>query len=118
MPNPIELLGEYVEAHNHGVRTGDFDALGELLLPTASMRFHGIETGPFDSAAAILQAFRDHPPDDELTIGACRAFGPRTVEATYGWERGRGQSAGRLRITAERDRISAIRVDVFTQRHS
>ena len=118
MREPATLLADYVRAHNHGVRTADFRALGELLLPTATLRFHGIGVGPFDGATAVLQAFCDQPPDDELTVGPCRDFEANTVEAAYGWARAPGQSAGRLRITAQRDRISAIRVEVFTERRT
>ncbi len=46
MRRPMGLLAAYVEAHNTGVRSGDFEALVGLLLPTASMRFHGIDIGP------------------------------------------------------------------------
>ena len=104
----MELLVKYVAAHNRGVRSGDFRALADLLHPTATMRFDGIDAGPFDSADAILRAFRDSPPDDELTIGPCRKIGPTTIEATYGWARDRGRMGGRLRVTTERGRISAI----------
>ena len=114
MPGPEELLAAYVAAHNEGVRSGDFSALADLLLPTASMRFTGIAAGPFDSAAAILQAFREKPPDDELVVQSIRTKSDKTVVATYGWANAPGKSAGRLGILAQRGLISSIRIEVFS----
>ena len=113
MRGPTELLAACVEAHNVGVRSGDVEALAGLLLPTASMRFQGTDIGPFANAAAILQAFRGHPPDDELVVGAVRTIGERTAEATYAWANAPSKSAGRLRITAQRSLVSKIRIEAF-----
>ncbi len=114
MHSPKELLTAYVKAHNAGFRSGDFKALGELLFPTASMRFQGIEIGPFDNAEAILQAFQEQPPDDELAVQSIRTIGDKTAEATYSWESAPGKLAGRLRIVVQRELISAIRIEVFS----
>ena len=114
MRPPQELLAAYVKAHNAGFRSGDFEALGALLLPTASMRFHGIEIGPFENAEAILQAFREHPPDDELVVQSIRAIGDKTAEATYAWASAPGKLVGRLRVVAHRELISAIRIEAFS----
>ena len=113
MRSAKDLLIAYVEAHNAGFRSGDFEALGELLHPTASMRYYGIEMGPFDSAEAILQAFRDHPPDDELVVQSIRAVGDKSATATYSWASALGKSGGRLHVIAHRELISAIRVEAF-----
>ncbi len=113
MRAPKELLAAYVEAHNLGVRSGDFEALAGLLLPTASMRFHGIDIGPFANAEAILQAFREQPPDDELMVGPVRTIGEKIAEATYAWAGAPSKSAGRLRITAQRGLVSKIRIEAF-----
>ena len=113
MRGPKELLAAYVEAHNLGVRTGNFDRLAELLLPTASMRFHGIDAGPFGNAEAILHEFHERPPDDELVVASIRGTGDRIAEATYAWASAPGRSAGRLRITAQRGLVSSIRIDAF-----
>ncbi len=114
MRSAWELLAAYVEAHNIGLLSGDFTALGDLLLPTASMRFQRIGIGPFDNAKAILQAFHEQPPDDELVVQSIRAIGDKTAEATYSWESAPGKLAGRLRIVAHRELISAIRIEVFS----
>jgi len=114
MRSPKELFAAYVEAHNAGFRSGDFEGLGELLLPTATMRFHGIESGPFDSAKAILQAFREQPPDDELVVQSIRTIGDKTAEATYAWASASGKSAGRLRILVQGGLISGIRIEAFS----
>ncbi len=114
MRSPKDLLLAYVKAHNAGFRSGDFEALGALLLPTASMRFQGIESGPFDNANAILQAFREQPPEDELVVQSIRAIGDKTAEAIYGWADAHGKSAGRLRVVAHRELISGIRIEAFS----
>jgi hypothetical protein len=114
MRSPKELLAAYVEAHNAGFRSGDFEPVNELLHATASMRFYGIEMGPFDSAEAILQGFRVQPPEDELVVQSIRAIGNKTAEATYAWESAPGKLAGRLHVVALRGRISAIRIEVFS----
>ena len=114
MRSPKEFLTAYVEAHNAGFRSGGYEALGDLLLPTASMRFHGMEIGPFDSANAILQGFREQPPDDELVVQSLRAIGDKAAEATYAWASAPGKAAGHLRILAARGLISAIRIEVFS----
>ncbi len=114
MRSPQELLAAYVEAHNVGVRSRNFEALGKLLLPTASMRFRGIGIGPFDNARAILQAFSAQPPDDELVVVSVLGIGEKTAGATYAWASAPGKSAGRLRISARRGLISDIRVEVFS----
>ena len=113
MRSPCELLAAYVDAHNIGLLSGDFTALGDLLLPTASMRLQGIEIGPFDSAKAILHAFREQQPDDELVVQSIRTIGDKTASATYGWASAPGKSVGRLRILARRGLISAIRIEMF-----
>ena len=114
MRGPEELLAAYVEAHNEGVRSGDYEALGALLLPTASLRFTGSAAGPFDNAAAILQAFREQPPEDELVVQSIRTKGDKTAVATYSWANAPGKSAGRLGILAQRGLISSIRIEVFS----
>ncbi len=104
--SPAELLRVYVERHNEGVRAGEFLRLAGLLADYASMRFHGTKVGPFEGAAAILAAFAEHPPDDELVI-----LEQRDVEATYAWRREPERPAGRIRITVARGRIAAIDVE-------
>jgi len=107
--SPAELLRVYVQRHNGGVRAGGFSGLRALLAEDASMRFHGIEAGPFVGIEAILLAFVEDPPDDELVI-----LEQRGVEAVYAWGRDPERPAGRLRITVVRGRISAI--DVTAER--
>ena len=114
MRSAKELLSAYVEAHNAGFRSGDFEAVNELLHPTASMRYYGIEMGPFDSAEAILQGFRVQPPADELVVQSIRAVGDKSATATYSWAGAPGKSAGRLHVIALRELISAIRIEVFS----
>jgi hypothetical protein len=103
--SPAQILRAYVEAHNGGVRSGDFARLGALLTEDATMRFKGIDAGPFVGRAAILAAFAKSPPRDELVL-----LTQRGAQATYAWRRRRTRPAGRIRIVVSGDRISAIDV--------
>jgi len=108
--SPAELLRAYVERHNEGVRAGEFLRLAAILSRDAAMRFHGIPAGgPFEGARAILAAFAESPPDDELVI-----LEQQGVEALYAWRREPERPAGRLRITVTRGRITAIDVTAGT----
>jgi len=110
---PEELVAAYAEAHNAGVRTRDFTALGALLHPTASMRFRGGTAGPYDNAIAIVRAFREQGPTDELRVLQVRRAGENNAVATYAWSEDPGRAAGRLHLAARRGLISSIRVEVF-----
>jgi hypothetical protein len=88
------------------VRAGEFARLHGLFADYASMRFHGLPVGPFVGPDAIVAAFAEHPPDDELVI--LRQSG---AEAVYAWAKEPETVRGRLRITVARGRIAAIDVE-------
>ena len=103
----MRSVDRYVEAHNDAVRTGGWDAFAELFTDEAEVRFESAAIGPFHGRAAILDAYKSRPPDDELEIRAVREEGDRTV-AEYGWAQEPGVGAGELRLTWERDRIREL----------
>ena len=108
-----DLLERYVTFNNEGVRTRDFSSLLALFAPEAVMRLDGIAAGPFSAASAVAEAFREHPPDDELELLDHLAAGDRAV---YGWSKRPGVPAGELRI-AERDGlILELLVSAYAQR--
>lgn len=94
----IDLLYEYVARHNQGVRTGDWEPLGECYAEAAVLEFEGVPVGPFSGREAILEAYRERPPDDEVRILSAeeRRDG---VETRYAWAARPELPAGRMLVT-------------------
>jgi len=76
----------------------------------AEMEFRGVPVGPFHGRAAIAEAYRAQPPDDELRLLELREREGR-AEARYAWLAEPDVSAGELILTAEN---AAIRKLVIT----
>jgi RimJ/RimL family protein N-acetyltransferase len=110
LPPAVDFLYEYVARHNQGVRTGDWEPLGECLAEDARLELTGVEAGPFDGREAILDAYRERPPDDEVRI-LDAAESTDGVEAVYSWAQDPERRAGRM-LLALRD--SAIERLVVT----
>jgi len=66
----------------------------------AEMEFRGVPVGPFHGRAAIAEAYRAQPPDDELRLLEDRERNERT-EARYAWLAEPGVAAGELLQAAE-----------------
>jgi steroid delta-isomerase len=66
----------------------------------AKMEFRGIPVGPFHGKAAIAEAYRVQPPDDELRVLEERERDGR-IEARYAWLAEPDVPAGELILTAE-----------------
>jgi steroid Delta-isomerase len=103
----VSVLDEHVERFNAGVRSGDFSAMLENFADDATMVFEGVPVGPFMGKDAILQAYREQPPDDELDLLDTRRDGDMFV-AGYTWRREPNRRAGELRLNVESDRITAL----------
>ena len=98
MPSTAEnLLRLYVQLHNQGVKTGKFEPLANLFAEDAPVRFEGVAFGPLQGRAAILNAFHEHPPDDELLIDRLRGD-DRSAKCEYRWKKQPDTLAGTLRI--------------------
>jgi steroid delta-isomerase len=102
-----ELLHAHVESFNTGVRTGDWSSFLEGLHEHAEMEFRGIPVGPFQGRAAIAEAYRTQPPDDELRVLEERERDGR-IEARYAWLAEPDVAAGELLLTPERGRIREL----------
>jgi len=98
----LSLLEREVEAFNAGVRTGDWTALVELFADDAELEFVGIPVGPFRGRAAIAEAYRTQPPDDEIVL---LDGGPR-----YAWSREPERAAGELHLEERDGAIVRLRV--------
>jgi steroid delta-isomerase len=103
----IDRLYEYVARHNQGVRTGDWGALGECLADDAALEFEGIPVGPFAGRDAILTAYRERPPDDEVRILSAEER-PEGVEARYAWAAEPERPAGRMLVTLRDGTIARL----------
>jgi len=98
LPPRVDLLYEYVARHNQGVRTGDWEPLGECLADDAVLEFEGVQAGPFAGRDAIVAAYRERPPDDEVRVLSAEET-PDGVEARYSWAIEPERPAGRMLLT-------------------
>jgi steroid delta-isomerase len=97
-----------VERFNEGVRSGDFGPMLEQFAEGAELAFEGVPLGPFRGKPAIVQAYVDRPPDDEIVILRTRESGEDLVVADYAWKTEPGARAGTLILRlrdAEIDRL-------------
>jgi RimJ/RimL family protein N-acetyltransferase len=107
VPAEIRLLHEYVGAHNEAVRTGEWDGFGSWFVEEAELVFEGVPFGPFRGRAEVEDAYRAHPPDDEVLVLAV-VHEPGVVVARYGWRREPSVVAGRILLTPADDRIAKL----------
>ena len=107
MPPAIDFLHEYVARHNQGVRTGDWEPLGECLADDARFEFEGVPVGPFVGRDAIVAAYRERPPDDEVRVLSAEER-PDGVEARYAWSVEPERQSGRMLLTLRRFEIERL----------
>ena len=107
LPAAVDLLHEYVARHNQGVRTGDWEALGECLAGDARLEFEGLPVGPFEGREAIVDAYRARPPDDEVRILSADER-PDGAEARYSWAADPERRAGRMLMTVRGGEIERL----------
>jgi hypothetical protein len=105
------VLERYVTLHNVGVRTRDFLPLSGIFHPAAEMRFEGVALGPYVGRAAVLGAFQDHGPDDEIEILERKGQEPH-CHATYAWVSRPGLAAGRLVIEVDAGLIRRLTISI------
>src|SRR5262249_6650520 len=102
----VSLLSGYLERFNAGVRSGDWSSMLELVAPDAELEFVGIPVGPFAGRAAIGDAYRMQPPDDELVLLEQRG----ELGAVYAWAKEPERPAGELHLEERDGAIVRIRV--------
>jgi len=106
-----DLLHDHVDRFNAGVRSGDWQPMVEGLTDDAVMEFRGVPVGPFVGREAIAAAYREQPPDDELSILEERVADGR-VEARYAWSAEPDVAAGEL-LLSHRDGLICKLVVTF-----
>jgi len=108
-----DLLRQYIEAHNRGVRIGDFAPLVELFAHDGELSFRGLprDFGPFSGRSEIAGAFAAHPPDDELVLDEVKGEEEDAVDAQYRW-RDPGSPGGRLHLRASEGRIAELTIHI------
>jgi len=89
------LLHRHVKLFNEGVRSGNFEPMLSQFSDDADLVFEGVPVGPFHGRSAILDAYRQQPPDDEIDLLEVRPHATE-IEADYAWRRDGGQRAGRM----------------------
>ena len=111
LPPGTDLLYEYVARHNLGVRHGDWEALGECFADDAVLEFEGIPVGPFEGRHAIVEAYTERPPDDEVRIVEV-LDNAGLVVARYAWATEPGVVAGLLTVRLAGTLIARVTVSV------
>jgi RimJ/RimL family protein N-acetyltransferase len=108
LPPGTDFLYEYVARHNLGIRHGDWESLGECFADDAVLEFEGIPIGPFAGRGAIVSAYTERPPDDEVRVLSADEGDP--VVARYAWAAASEKDAGRLELTLAEERIARLLV--------
>jgi RimJ/RimL family protein N-acetyltransferase len=117
LPPAVDLLYEYVARLNQGVRSGDWEPLGECFAEDARLEFEGVAVGPLDGREAILAAYREQPPDDEVRVlGATE--GGEGVEASYSWAIEPERPAGRMLLNLRDSAIERLVVTLDSSAES
>jgi steroid delta-isomerase len=104
----MDLIAEHVARFNAGVRSGDYRPMLQLFTEEAELTFEGVPVGPFVGRAAIADAYRAQPPDDELDlIDRPEAGG---LVAGYAWRAAPSVRAGEMRFDLHDGRITRLLV--------
>jgi hypothetical protein len=102
------LVAAHVRAFNEGVRTADWEPMLARFAADAELRFENVPAGPFSGIDEIRRAYREQPPDDEITLLGIQADDDhRRVVAAYAWLRG---GTGRLEVEHDRGEIRRLTV--------
>jgi len=64
----VSRTTEHVDAFNHAVTSGDWDAFAQRFAADARMSFVGVPAGPFHGRTAIAAAYRENPPTETMTL--------------------------------------------------
>jgi hypothetical protein len=102
-----DLLQAHVRAFNDGVRSGDWEPMLGRFADDAELRFENAPAGPFNGIDAIRAAYREQPPDDEITLLGVQESDEHTAVAAFAWSKG---GTGRLVLAHDRGAVTALTV--------
>jgi len=109
IPSRIRLLHDYVGDFNECVRTEDWSQLVSWFADDAELAFDGVPVGPFAGRDAIMAAYRERPPDDQLVTFSAKN-GDGEAVALYGWLAEPSKVCGRIVLTPAGELIRKLRV--------
>lgn len=87
-PAQLQLVERQSRAFNHGVRTGQWEPLVALFAEDAELRFENVPVGPFVGRAAILQAYEEQPPKDEIVLLGAQSESEGKLTVAFAWRSG------------------------------
>ncbi len=105
------LAAEHVASFNAAVAAGSFGAFVECFSDQAVMRFENVPGAgslEFSGRAAIAEAYRTQPPDDQIELSGPVEQTDEDVVIPFVWARDRSPGVMHLRI--EHGRIEQMRV--------
>ena len=103
----FDLLERHGRLFNQAIWTGDWGPMLEHFTDDAELVFVGVPVGPFRGRDAIVAAYRDRPPDDEIQISRPRREEEELV-VDYAWAKDRARRAGEMRFTVRNNRIERL----------
>jgi len=106
LPPGVDLLYELVARHNRR----EWEWLGDLYTEDAVLEFVGAPVGPFAGREAIVAAYTERPPDDEVRILSAEDGDP--VVAHYAWLAEPETDAGTMTLTVRDGLVSRLVVSV------
>ncbi|HEV3153504.1 MAG TPA: nuclear transport factor 2 family protein [Candidatus Baltobacteraceae bacterium] len=81
---PASYLERFVALFNTGVRTHDFSQFLEYFSDDAVLEYDGVPDPPLLGKPAIVQRYRDDPPDDQIRVVRWKAERDR-ITAEFRW---------------------------------
>ena len=105
--NALEIVNRYFVEHNDGVKSGDFKNLVELFAHDCEMSFAFGSLGTLKSQDAIISAFKNAPPSDELVARSIEQS-ESAIVANYGWKSRKDSKGGSLTFEFEGARIKRL----------
>ena len=103
-------MDRHVEAFNDAVTSGTFDRFVATFTPDAVMRFTNVPAGPFDGRQAILDGYREQPPDDTMRVLDVDDIDEDGARVRFAWSAG-GTGSMLLRWSDEQVRELTITFD-------
>jgi RimJ/RimL family protein N-acetyltransferase len=105
----VRFFHDYVGDFNECVRTGDWSELASWFADDAELAFDGVPVGPFVGREAIMVAYRERPPDDQVVAFRAEERGEDVV-ALYGWLATPSEVSGRMVLTPAGGRVGRLLV--------